>query len=442
MGKSRFLIKMMLICACMTLAGCQKNGNDNNTGMPEDVSGGPKEITLAMASVDACMKLAVSEFNRKNGEYQIVLETPQKGEDYSDFRTRVQLEMTNGEGPDIVSTSVLLDYREYVRRGLLEPLSDVLENPSDYIPATLVAGKYRQETYGIPYQCHVVIVAWRKSEVGERESLTLRDLTEIMRGTSKPILAVDGWGANLTGSEVISNYVLRDRANKEFIDWENGVSHLNESAFVELLEFMKGYVAKEGQGVAREDALSVKCSVTQRSDLNFIKAYFHGDEVILGYPSLSGGRNVVLSYLLFISANSQNKEAAKEFLRYVQSEEYQKGLADYGVPMEVGVNAVMPFLPVRWTAMRAWLDHERDPHVTATHTRNGVEYVDVDLTDQQKESFLAALEKADSSEIGTTQVAEIIEEELTPFFKGEKSAEEAANVLHHRIQLYLNEDHD
>ena len=37
------------------------------------------------------------------------------------------------------------------------------------------------------------------------------------------------------------------------------------------------------------------------------------------------------------------------------------------------------------------------------------------------------------------QVQTIIVEEITPFFEGKKSAEEAADVIQRRVQLYMDE---
>ena len=406
----------------------------------QDVPTDPKEITIALASKDVCIEMAVAEFNRKNEGYRIIIETPQKNEDYSDFRTRIQLEITNGKGPDIVDNSILLNYREYASKRLLDPLSDVMGASSDFIPAALSVGTYLRETYGVPYQCHVVVVAWRKSDLGEKEGLTLNDLIAMLKNNSQRIVGIDGWGEGLTGEDIICEYVLGDKTNNEFIDWEKGISHLNEGTFAELLEFMKGHFPGDSKAGIMENALSVRCTILQRSDLNFLKTFFQGDEVIRGYPSMNGGRNVVLSYLLFLNSNSKNKEMAKNFLRYVQSEEYQMKIADYEMASGAGVSADMPKLPVRWNAIKAWLDHKNNPDYTkVTYFRNGIEFIDSDLTDQQKEYFLVALENADYSEFGTTQIENIIIEELTPFFNGEKSARDVSNVLHNRIQLYLDE---
>ena len=406
-------------------------------GVPTD----PKEVTIALVSKDVCLEMAVAEFNRKNEKYRIIIETPQKNEDYSDFRTRIQLEITSGKGPDMVDNSVLLNYREYVAKGLLDPLSDVMGDPSDFIPATLSVGTYLRETYGVPYQCHVVVVAWRKSDLGEKEGIMLNDLIAMVKNDSQSILGIDGWGESLSGESIIYEYILGDKTNKEFIDWENGYSHLDEGPFAEMLKLMKDHVPGDSKAGIIKNALSVRSTVLQRSDLNFLKAILQGDEVIMGYPSMNGGRNVVLSYLLFLNSNSKNKEVAKDFLRYVQSEEYQMKIADYEMALGDGVSAEMPKLPVRWNAIKAWLDHKKNPDdKKVTYFRNGIEFMDTDLTDQQKQSFLVALENADFSEFGTTQVKNIIIEELTPFFSGEKTAQEVANVLHNRIQLYLDEN--
>gem|GEM_PF-4973864 len=395
-----------------------------------------REITIALTRNDMGIERAVAAFNRKNSGYRIVIETPQKNEGFSEFRARIQLEMMNGKGPDLIDNSVLLSFREYAQRGLISPLSDLIDNSSCFIPASLAAGSFRQEIYGIPYQCYTILVAYSKGELGEREYLTIGDLTEILNNSSKSIL--DG---AMDGADIAYYYVLSDKANKDYIDWENGVSHLSEGSFAELLEVIKEHVAVFEPNVSRGKAMAMSCMVTSRSDLNYIKEYFGGDEIILGFPGTNKERNLVINYLLFLNANSQNKDEAKSFIRYIISDENQMELARY--KMAVGVKEVTnpPMMPVRLDALSEWLEAEDDSvEKTVMYFKNGITFIDTELTESQKSSFMEAVKKADYEEFGTSQLQDMIYEELTPFFSGEKTAREAAMVLHERIQLYLYEN--
>ena len=61
------------------------------------------------------------------------------------------------------------------------------------------------------------------------------------------------------------------------------------------------------------------------------------------------------------------------------------------------------------------------------------------LTTEQKEQVMYMLEHATITNYALNEIWEIIQEETEPFFQGDKSAKEVADILHNRVQLYLNE---
>jgi hypothetical protein len=76
---------------------------------------------------------------------------------------------------------------------------------------------------------------------------------------------------------------------------------------------------------------------------------------------------------------------------------------------------------------------------------HGYSWDDVEMsitgaTDDEVAEFLAIVEKADELLYMDTAVQKIIEEEVAPYFRGQKSVEEVADIIQSRVDIYLKEN--
>ena len=69
----------------------------------------------------------------------------------------------------------------------------------------------------------------------------------------------------------------------------------------------------------------------------------------------------------------------------------------------------------------------------------GMVQLDILYTDEMIEQFYFILENAKPSNYHADVIYSIVAEELTPYFSGDISAQEAAKKLDSRVQLYLDE---
>lgn len=73
------------------------------------------------------------------------------------------------------------------------------------------------------------------------------------------------------------------------------------------------------------------------------------------------------------------------------------------------------------------------------YTNYGVKYEDVPYTEEQVEQFYFLLENAQPAKFYGTSIYSMVSEELAPYFAGDVTAEQAAEKLNNRVQLYLDE---
>ncbi|MBO5281633.1 MAG: extracellular solute-binding protein [Lachnospiraceae bacterium] len=392
-----------------------------------------QEITIASTVVGYAMEKLVARYNRQSESYHVTFVMPEKEEEWADFRRRIQLEMTAGRGPDLLR-SFMIDMRETADQGYLEPLDWVVEDMSPFHESVFQTGQIEGVLYGIPYSCHPRFLMV-SGQITDQSTWTLEEMMEAVRNSSAEILEY-----NRSGVEIVMYYGLYDEENKTLIDWEAGESHLTEEPFLELLAFAREY-ADTGEYTA-EDLMNrlrdgtiagVNPDLQGPGDLNKLKSCFNGDGVVVGYPRVSGSGIYMSADMLCMNHNAANKDGATDFLLYLLSEEGQRKYAEYG-----GWDSLSVRRSVNEYCLEKYQQGVKDPP-DQRWTSGGFSWEETALDEEQIEQYWRILDTAASGSVLAEDLWTIVEEELEPYFSGDRSAEEAAAVLDSRVQLYLDE---
>lgn len=400
-----------------------------------------QEITVAIYNTgNAGLQKAVARFNRQSDKYQVRLVVADNVKALEDYRLQLQMEISGGKGPDIISSAILLDMESYVANGYLVCLDDLQLEETQYISAAIEANKVEGKLYGVPYECSLLVNAYPVALVGDRTSWSTFDMMEAVEASGAEVLQV-----GLSGSGIVYYYALADRSNNVYIDWEKGESHLTEAPFLELLEFAKKYAGdhikteREGSMLQEGTAASVSVQIDRLQNLQALNACFGEEYCAWGYPRMDGKGVALVASSFYLNNACENKEGAKEFLKFLASEETQKKNVDFFVTPGEGVNGARPTLPVHMSAIDYLVAKEQKSteSVSAT-TYSGIEYEYAPLTQMQVEAFYNMLERT-YPYVYKTAVSEIVFAELPAYFAGEKSAQEVVEILDNRVQLYLDE---
>ena len=98
------------------------------------------------------------------------------------------------------------------------------------------------------------------------------------------------------------------------------------------------------------------------------------------------------------------------------------------------------YLPVNLKTWDSLISVEKNRNTLQKIDADGYNYEYSGLTDEQVELLYFMLEHAQPDNFYAKDIQDIVEEELTPYFAGEKTAEEAVRILHNRVQLFLEEN--
>lgn len=362
-----------------------------------------------------------STFASETGSISVVLEKVE--ETYQeDYRNRIFAELTAGRGPEIMWLSredmVLL-----AEKGVLCDLSDMI--PEDIkekmIPAALEIGRVDGKLVGFTplVEFDTLITAdktWAENSWSISDLMKLAESKEDLEALASEVPYI------LDPASLLLWVLLRDMDNSPFLDLDQGVSHFDSEEFVQILKLCKEFSRHDDTRIEKDELiLMLREGKIAASVLNFYNhIYFAnamtnygGDCHIVGFPTNGGCGNYVRAFsggYLAVNANAEHKEEIAEFFAY---------LLDYDYPFnELGCS-------VR-------LDVIRNIDIPQTYTKpDGSSWLN---------EFLDFLENCEPEPVTPEQIIDIVREEALAYFHGDKSAEDAANIIHNRVQLYLDEN--
>ncbi len=410
-------------------------------------------ITLGLMYTSQDINNAVVNFNKNNDKYRIQVidygTDYSSVEEYNDVITQFNNALTSGNGPDIFSTEII-NMSMMAGKGVMEDLNPYLEadteiSREDMFESVLDAYSIDGKLYCIPNNFYVMTVMGKTSEVGDTPGWTIDDLMALM--DSKP-----------EGTEVL------EYATKElilhlsmvynfdnFIDWETGECNFDGEEFVKVLEFADRFVSDEdysynGDGPSTPSKIQdgtlmlINTTISSVQEYQMYSAMFGEPVTMIGYPSSEGNGSGIAGQNTFaVNARSANKDAAWEFIKYLLSEEYYADNNIWGFP-----TVISEYDKVNAEYMKAeYYEDENGNLVEQSKGSWGWDDFNVELyaaTEEEVAMITELITRCDCSYNYDTQLVQIITEEAAPFFEGQKTAQDVADIIQSRVKMYVNEN--
>lgn len=415
------------------------------------------ELVYGTADLSTVMQERIAAFNSSNEDYYVTIRVYDTGEgDFTNIgMTQMVADLIGGNGPDIIGMSGLgvdISYQELVTGGYLTDLTGYLEGLTyaddlfwNVIDACEVNGEIGMLT---PHFAMNGIAVAPKYAVDLKELDTEAFLELIERNQGEKSLF--GWDS----ADISLSVMLRAR-QWEFLDPVNNEAHFDSPAFIEMLKLCKEYGAGEPfpQDISpterNKEILFNECYLSDiGSYLSYILSY--GREYSLyGYPTTEGDVYLASPGLdaCAISAGSGHKDGAWEFLETLLDAGYQKnfnGGFAYGIAIRESCFDAQGEETKGW---RYTLDDSYEYYSFTDEQGNTVwglrlagEEIPYYITDDEI-AIVKDMVSNGTFEISSylSQIGEILREESAPYFAGDKSAEEVADIIQSRVTIFLKE---
>lgn len=371
----------------------------------DTIAEGKKTLHIASAYGSLELDELVKQFNRAHRDCVAVIDYyPENAYD------RLCTEIMAGDGPDVLdlanlsipqNSSYLVDLYPYI-----DADSDLERDM--FVPTVISALELNGQLRSLPAAFIVGTVTARVADVGERTDWTIEELQDIMAQRTDDIHLMPNWMDR-------HNYLawIGMLSPGEFIDWENGIAYYDSESFLRQLQFCETLDSYEeyGDGEIPEWSCLIEPEYIQNLvRINGIRNNYKEDFTYIGFPGEGMYRSLFgVDQLHFaISANSDKKDLAWEFIRLALTKKNQEMICDSWQ------------LPIRQDVLDA-----------------KVETVVENASDRQR--FRQLIQKPLRFAGRNIDIAQIVIDEGDAYFDGQRTVEEAAERIQNRVTLYLSE---
>lgn len=410
-----------------------------------------EEIVFGTMWLDQEVRREIVEFNKTNSQYRIVVRE-YGSDDYETGLIQFGADMTTANCPDIINLSQL-DFAQFANKGVFEDLYPYMESSGlrkeDYLENILGAYEVDGGLYGIMPRFYISSIAAKSSLVGTESGWTLSEMLDLVEKVNPPYVMM------YDSRDTMLWYCVYQDID-EFINWESGECFFGGEEFIRALEFAArfpgdddvDYSQREGTETLLHEnkVLLMQTTISSVQEYQMMRGMFGEDITYIGFPNKEkkGSLVVPASGSYGMSSKSKYKDGVWDFLKTFIEEEYQDGL--------VSEHGGWGF-PVRTASLEKQFELDQKPNYYEDEEGNQIEqpkttwgYNDFSIdimaaTQEEIDVVRNLISSADRiSENADRQIVNIIQEEAEPFFRGQKSAADAAAVVQNRVQIYVNEN--
>ena len=430
----RCLIFMLLLCLLLT--ACRKQAQTENQRPAAEAAGrqaaaepdaGTPEQTLTLGMIDfdsekSVLRGMIQSYNFSGAPVRIeILNYADGAESRADAVTRMTTELLAGNVPDLLDCSDLsgAQYAGYAKNGILLPLDGMpdAELLSGILKPCYVDGKL----YSIVGAFAIDPLFGPAEKLGASLETSVED---VLCGAVPDVSFF--WG----GEDLLSVYCRH--AAEQYLDYDSQTASFESEKFLNILT---ACAAVSSAAPAPDSIMQqpMRSAAMYRSMQISWYQQTGGTFCVLALDS-DGGTAYQPILQLGVCAGSAMREAAAEALRNMLQEDFQQTIADA--------------FPVSRTALRGLMQKEieaqRAEQQTAIREEGRVEVGEAgDLAflfdEAAADDLMNVLEHADCRSCGNQEILKIILDEADAYFKGRKTAQEAAQVMDRRAALFIAE---
>lgn len=424
----------------------------------------PEELknveVISLATLYASQNLgnAVSQFNRANDKYRIVVYDYNKfnsEDDWEAGQKKFDSDLTSGIVADIICVNNI-SFESLCSKGLFYDLSDFAKDlPEDkYFTNFFKSLEYGGNLYRMGFSFNIETLVAKTKHVGEGTK-SLTEFTELIKNLPEDM---QPFGGDMTKDGALYNLVMSNI--NSFVDVNAGTCNFNSQEFMDLLEFcntfpMEGkdynnmddsdwnnYWKEEDYKYINDKALFRRTWISDLKDEYRTQMQYFDTEPVTrtGYPVVdendNGGR-FSYDYLVSISSSSKYKEECWSFFEMMLSDEYQ-GKLDWSIPV-----SKTAFDTMAEKAMKpdTYMEDGKEVEMEFTVWRGDSEIKIPYMTQEYMDGLKAYISGITYSNYYDEQLSTIISEEAEMFFSGDQTAQQAADMIQSRAGLYLSEQH-
>lgn len=416
------------------------------TPMPEGFKDEDREtITLCMSGHSSELSDLAREFSRGSEKYKVVIKSDLTFDD-------IKEDILSGDAPDIIENWDISNIHKLCNMGALVDMYELMDsdaglNREDILPNVLEAFEYKEGLYMLPNKIQLQYGIANSEVVGkEYTDCTYEEFYEIWENRPEGMLY-----SNYCYDKEYIFAVLCTNSLSHWIDTETGKCNFNSGEFVKLLDFCYNFdgcvpmfdfenaneqMAMDYQfGVKNKDMLCDMGENGLRLSSTLAHVGLSYDEAtILNNVGAESGE-ITGSRTWSIASSSDCIDGAWEFISFMLGETVQsRNIHGYEIP----VNAKAFEKAVDFNSCT---EEEMETATTSISLGNATIEIEYNtcLTEEQMAEYREYILSCTSLKYNNEAVSNICLGEFQRFINGDISAQECAEAIQSRAEIYLSE---
>ncbi len=415
-------------------------------------------LTLASFTGDgSTLQQHIIQFNRNSEKYKVELKTYYEygmangPEDFDDAMTLLHMDIVSGDAPDLIYLNQL-DIYNLADSQALEDLTPYLENSQtvkreDFLESVLEAYEIDGRLVTIPTSFTMRSLFAKERLVGAEAGWTLEEMMALKEKYPEPLFIP-------RLDRILALRMCLEYSWESFVNEETGECFFDSEEFVKVLEFTNsfgqwgGFEQEPYDALQKDEMILVDEVISDIENYQMVRLLIEEPSTAIGYPSSDGTPVTVISGwdTYAIATRSDNKEGAWEFMESVLAEENMQKVY-FSFPTRVSLLEEM-------FAEAMEKEYETDETGNVLYNEAGEPIEKIKYTwgygEWTAEIYAATEEEINELrqmmshvrvEGGRSQtIIEIVQEEAGAYFAGQKTAEEVAEIIQSRVEIYVSEN--
>lgn len=422
-------------------------------------------INMVVSYNDSIITKMVQKFNQENTDYRIRVEEYNKyyeWDEESQMETntpakQLQKDLAAGKEVDIIMMNDAALTNNLGKKGALVDMyqfmgKDGAPAKEDFVESVLNGMETDGKLYAMPLDFTVRTIAV-KSKFFSEENWTVDDLIEVYNNMPEGA-SLYQYGDN-TKQRAFNALTVEDSS---FLDYKNGTCSFDSPEFIKILEFADRFENRNDIADVDTDEYDDNWYNEQEMALRNDKAllydmwlddpreykrvrdgYFGEDITLVGGPTTDGAGAMMQVYdSVSIMSSSPSKDACWKFVSQYLTEDYQCGDEMYNLPI---LKSAFDKKLDETMSKPYWTDENGKKQEYDDIVWLAGEEITIEPLTQEERDYIAdyILNAKFTNYYYDDEIYSIINEEVEAFFAGEKSAQDAADIIQNRVSILISE---
>ena len=409
---------------------------------PDDISE-KTIITLGTMWLEPDVQSEVMKFNRSNDKYEIEVIDYTKlypGDDQKEARKQLDMDIISGKAPDIINIDG--NVKKYVDKGVFLDLTPEFDKGGaleeiELLPNIAEMMKYDGKIYTFMPSFKIITCAIRAKFANGKGSLTYDELNDLIKSNGTDYEKAFGSNHDKSYGNLLMNHYV-----DKCIDWNEKKCDFKNPEFIDFLKFINKFPDKADgncnlgevdKSYSEDKGIYYRTYLSDLNEYARIKQLVFNDNIeLVGFPNNSRENFASISGELFaVNSSTAHKDVVLEFVKNLISSDKKDSY--FGFP-----TVKSQFEEQLQEATKEKSDDDESAQLWDQVNHEMVKMKP--LSQEEVSKFYDYTVSINSLDCMDTEITNIIAEEASAFYCGQKTAEEVADIIQNRVTVYINEN--